>query len=140
MASAIVTCPSCGKRNRVHPTARGVPQCAACGAKIPWLVEASGDDFAAETAASVPVVVDFWAPWCGPCRMVSPAIERLAQANAGHMKVVKLNVDEAPAVGARYGVQSIPTLVLLRDGEEVDRVVGAAPEPQLRAWVERHLG
>ena len=139
MPGTIVTCPSCGKRNRVRPTAGGVPQCANCGAKLPWLVDADRDSFATETTASVPVVVDFWAPWCGPCRMVSPAIERLAAANAGHMKVVKLNVDEAPDIGARYGVQSIPTLLLLRDGSEVDRVVGAPPEPQLKAWLTRHL-
>jgi thioredoxin 2 len=139
MAATIVTCPHCGKRNRVRPTADGVPQCAACGTKLPWLVDADRESFATETKASVPVVVDFWAPWCGPCRMVSPAIERLAQANAGHVKVVKLNVDEAPDIGARYGVQGIPTILLLRDGAEVDRIVGAAPEPRLRSWLTQHL-
>jgi thioredoxin 2 len=139
VAAAVVTCPNCGKRNRVRPTAHGVPQCAVCGHKLPWLADADRDTFAEETTASVPVVVDFWAPWCGPCRMVSPALERLAAANAGRMKLVKLNVDEAPELGARYGVQGIPTLVLLRDGEEVDRVVGAAPEPQLQAWLAPHL-
>jgi thioredoxin 2 len=135
----IVTCPSCGKRNRVRPTDAGVPQCAVCGAKLPWLVDADSTTFASETNASVPVVVDLWAPWCGPCRMVSPAIERLAAANAGHVKVVKVNVDDAPEIGARYGVQGIPTILLLRDGKEVDRVVGAAPESQLKAWLTPHL-
>ena len=140
MAGSIVTCPNCGKRNRVRPTSRGVPQCPVCGAKLPWLVEADAASFEAETTASVPVVVDFWAPWCAPCRMVSPALERLAEANAGRMKVVKLNVDNAPGIAARFGVQGIPLLVVLRDGQEADRLVGAAPEPELRAWVGRHLG
>ena len=107
MPATILSCPHCGKRNRVQATAQGV--------------------------------VDFWAPWCGPCRMVSPAVERLATEHAGHLKVVKLNVDEAPDIGARYGVQGIPTLLFLRNGTEVDRVVGAPPEPQLKSWLTRHL-
>jgi len=132
--AAIVTCPNCGKRNRVRPTPAGVPQCAVCGTKLPWSVEADRESFDAETTASVPVIVDFWAPWCGPCRMVSPAVERMAETNVGRLKVVKLNVDEAPDIAARFGVQGIPLLVLLQDGREVDRLVGAVPEPQLKAW------
>jgi thioredoxin 2 len=139
MADAIVTCASCGKRNRVRPTAKGVPQCAVCGTKLPWSVSADRGSFDEEVTTSVPVIVDFWAPWCGPCRMVSPAVERLAEANAGRLKVVKLNVDEAPDIGARFGAQSIPLLVLMRDGQEVDRLVGAVPEPQLRAWASKHI-
>ena len=139
MPATIVTCPHCGKRNRVQATAQGVPQCANCGHKLPWLVDADSESFGTETTTSVPVVVDFWAPWCGPCRMVSPAVERLATEHAGHLKVVKLNVDEAPDIGARYGVQGIPTLLFLRNGTEVDRVVGAPPEPQLKSWLTRHL-
>jgi thioredoxin 2 len=137
VASTIVTCPNCGKRNRLRATPTGVPQCAVCGTKLPWLVDADPESFEAETTASVPVVVDFWAPWCGPCRMVSPAVERLAEANPGQLKVVKLNVDEAPEIGARYGVQGIPLLLLMRDGQAVDRLVGAVPEPQIREWVAR---
>jgi thioredoxin 2 len=140
VADAIVSCPNCGKRNRVRPTPAGVPQCAICGTKLAWSVEADRESFDAETTASVPVIVDFWAPWCGPCRMVSPAVERLAEANAGQMKVVKLNVDEAPDIAARFGVQGIPLLVVLRDGQEVDRVVGAVPEAQLKAWASKHIG
>jgi thioredoxin 2 len=139
MAATIVTCPHCGTRNRLRPDPEGVPKCAVCGHKLPWTVEADRESFDAETTASVPVVVDFWAPWCAPCRMISPALERLAEANPGRLKVVKLNVDEAPDVGARFGVQGIPLLVLLRDGREADRLVGAVPEPELRAWVGRHL-
>jgi thioredoxin 2 len=139
VADPIVTCPNCGTRNRIRAQAEGVPQCSVCGTKLPWAVDADAASFETEIKASVPVVVDFWAPWCGPCRMVSPAVQRLAEEFAGRLKVVKLNVDEAPDIGARYGVQGIPLLLLLRDGQEVDRLVGAAPEPQLRAWVSKHL-
>jgi thioredoxin 2 len=134
-----IKCPNCGKRNRLRPTAEGVPRCAVCGALLPWIVDADSESFAAEITASVPVLVDFWAPWCGPCRMVSPLVERLARAEAGRMKLVKLDIDGAPEIAARYDVQGIPLLLLMRDGQEVDRLVGAAPEPQLRNWLEPHL-
>src|SRR5262245_23144937 len=139
MAASIVTCPNCGTKNRIRSQPDGVPRCANCHTALPWIVDADAQGFEAETTASVPVLVDFWAPWCGPCRMVSPAVERLAQAYAGDLKVIKLNVDGAPEIAARYGAQSIPLLVLLRDGQEIDRMLGAAPEPALRAWLEERL-
>jgi thioredoxin 2 len=119
---------------------QGVPRCAVCHTLLPWLVDADADSFEAEIVASVPVVVDFWAPWCGPCKMIAPALERLARAHAGRMKVVKLNIDAASEIGARYDVRGIPLLVLFRDGKEVDRLVGAAPEQQIEAWLRPHLG
>jgi thioredoxin 2 len=140
MASAIVTCPNCGKRNRLASRAEGVPRCAVCHHLLPWIVPADADSFDAEIAASVPVLIDFWAPWCGPCRWVEPAVEEVANAKAGHLKVVKLNIDEAPAIASRYAVQSIPALIVLRDGNELDRLIGAAPKPQLEAWLGRHVG
>jgi thioredoxin 2 len=82
------------------------------------------------------VLVDLWAPWCGPCRMVAPVLERLAERYAGRLKVVKVNVDENPRTAAMYDASSIPTLVMLRDGAVVGRVVGAQPEPVLAAQVE----
>jgi thioredoxin 2 len=135
----IVSCPSCATKNRVRPTPSGVPRCSVCQTLLPWIVDAGADSFEAETSASVPVLVDLWAPWCGPCRMVSPLVERMGQEHAGRLKVVKLNVDEAPAVAARFGVQGIPLLLVLRDGAEIDRLVGAVPLPKLRSWLEPQL-
>ncbi len=79
----------------------------------------------------MPVLVDFWAPWCGPCRMVEPVLSALAAERAGSLKVVKVNVDENPALASRYQAMSIPLLVIMRDGHEVDRVVGAVPKSQI---------
>ena len=117
MSDDLVRCPHCGRRNRVPAAATGTPRCGHCHQPLPWIVDA-GDDTFAEIAekASVPVVVDLWAPWCGPCRMVSPALSELATEKAGQIKLVKVNVDEAPRLQQRFGVQSIPTLLLLRRG------------------------
>ena len=140
MAASIVTCPHCGKKNRLRPQADGVPRCANCHNLLPWIVDADESSFDEEIHASVPVLVDFWAEWCGPCRMVSPVVETVGRDNAGKLKVVKLDVDGAPQIAGRYGVQGIPLLVLIVEGEEADRMVGAVPEPQLRKWLEPHLG
>jgi thioredoxin 2 len=132
---AVVTCPVCGRKNRVPQVADGVPRCGNCGALLPWIAEARDSDFVDVTDATVPVLVDLWAPWCGPCRMVSPALEHLAAAFAGRLKLVKVNVDEAPGVAQRFSVQGIPTLVLLEHGELLASRTGAAPEPVLRDWL-----
>ena len=107
---------------------------------LPWLTEADDTSFSAVVEnATVAVLVDLWAPWCGPCRMVSPAVERMAAKYPGRLKVTKVNVDDSPAVASRFQAMSIPTLLLMRDGQVVDRQVGAVPEPQLEAWVQRSL-
>ena len=135
----IVSCPSCAKKNRVPLTAAGIPRCASCHTNLPWLVEAGEADFAEAAVSRVPVLVDLWAPWCGPCRMVAPGVERAAVELAGKLKVVKVNVDDAPGVSARFAVQGIPTLLILRDGEPIARQVGALPPDQLLAWIHQAL-
>ena len=136
----IITCPNCGKGNRVPPAASGVPHCGNCGAALPWITESHETDFAdVVEKSSLPVLIDFWAPWCGPCRMVSPALEQIAREQAGHLKLVKINTDEAPALGQRFGVRGIPTLVVLEHGKEVGRQVGAQPAAALRTWVQAQL-
>ena len=139
MPAAIVACPNCGKKNRMPAVAEGAPKCGNCHQPLPWIVDADASEFEGAIHASVPVLVDFWAPWCGPCRMVSPVVEAQGRERAGQFKVVKLNVDEAPDIAARYQAQSIPLLVLVRDGEEVDRQIGAVPPAQLRSWLDRHM-
>jgi thioredoxin 1 len=92
--------------------------------------------FEAEVLKSTePVVVDFWAEWCGPCRMIAPALEEIAGAMNGKVKIVKLNVDENPVVAAKYGIMSIPTLMLFKNGELASRQVGAAPKQKLEQWI-----
>jgi thioredoxin 2 len=137
---SLVTCGDCGRRNRIPPAAAGVPRCGNCRAALPWIADADDTTYEAVVAgAAVPVLVDLWAPWCGPCRMVSPALERLAHDYAGRLKLVKVNVDEAPATSSRFAVQGIPTLLIVDRGAVVARQVGAAGEPALREWVERSV-
>jgi thioredoxin 2 len=137
----VLECPHCGRKNRVPAAATGKPRCGNCHQDLPWLAEA-GDDTFAEVAehAGVPVLVDLWAPWCGPCRQVSPALEQVARELAGRLKLVKVNVDTAPKLSQRFSVQAVPTLMVLRDGQVVARQAGAAPAHVLRRWVEDALG
>ncbi len=97
-------------------------------------------DFAAQVLQSqTPVLVDFWAPWCGPCRMVAPIVDKIAKDMKGRLKVVKLNTDEAPSIAGKYEVSSIPSLIIFKGGEPVDRIVGYVPERQVLATVEKYL-
>jgi thioredoxin 2 len=136
---APVACPACGTRNRVPVRASGHPACASCHAPLPWIVDATDDTFRGALDSKIPVLVDVWAPWCGPCRMVAPAVADTAARLAGTLKVVKLNADDAPAASRSLGIQGIPTLVMFRDGREVDRQVGALPAAALTAWVDQAL-
>jgi thioredoxin 2 len=138
--STVVACPSCGTKNRVPAASKGRAQCASCHAPLPWITAAGDNNLhAVVDDASVPVLLDLWAPWCGPCRMVSPALESLAHEFAGRIKLVKVNVDEAPNAAQRFQAQSIPTLLVMDHGRVVSRQVGAAPEQALRTWLDGAL-
>ncbi|MDH3680981.1 MAG: thioredoxin [Acidimicrobiia bacterium] len=135
-----VRCPNCQKRNRVPKTASGRPQCGRCGHDLPSLFDVDAAEFDRVVAtSSLPVLVDLWAPWCGPCRVVAPLLESLASERAGSLRILKVDIDQHPAVPARLGVQSIPTMVLFSNGEEVARQIGAVPGDRLAAWVDQAL-
>ncbi|MEA5471139.1 thioredoxin [Spirulina sp. 06S082] len=102
--------------------------------------EVSDSTFKQEVLESnVPVLVDFWAPWCGPCRMVAPVVEEIANQYEGQVKVVKLNTDENPDIASQYGIRSIPTLMIFKGGQRVDMVVGAVPKTTLANTLEKYL-
>ncbi len=114
--------------------------CGRCKAPLPVSskpLAVTDASFAADVERSpLPVLVDAWAAWCGPCRMIAPVVEELASDLAGRLRVVKLNVDENPATAARFGLQSIPTLLLFRGGREVDRIVGVQPKSEISRRLE----
>src|SRR3984957_1006015 len=141
MGAVVVKCANCGYRNRVPAAAPGVPRCGHCHQPLPWIADANDDTFAEiAEGASIPVVVDMWAPWCGPCRMVSPALEQVATELAGRIKLVKVNVDTSPQLQRRFHVMAIPTLMVLRYGQVAAQRAGAVPAASLRARVEAALG
>ena len=140
MGSQLTKCPSCGKTNRVPDAAAGHPRCGSCRHDLPWIVTAGDADFAAIAEQSaVPALIDFWAAWCGPCRAVSPVLDKLALEKAGQIKLVKVDVDRAPELSRRFAVQSIPTLMVISGGKVVARQTGAVPAPALRSWLEQAL-
>lgn len=140
MASQLIKCLHCGKTNRVPGAASGRPRCANCKQDLPWVAVAGDEDFfAVAEGSSVPALIDFWAEWCGPCKMVSPVLDQLAQEKAGGIKLVKVDVDRAPGLSSRFTIQSIPTLIVIIKGKVVARQVGAAPAPALRAWLDEAL-
>ena len=139
----IIRCPNCGTKNRI-PRARMTdrPVCGRCRNPLPagtvhsQPVEVDDRTFQDEVLSfNGPVLVDCWAPWCGPCRTVGPVLDQLAAEYAGRIKIAKLNVDENPRTASSYAVQSIPTMLLFNRGKQVDRLVGALP----RQEIESHL-
>jgi thioredoxin 2 len=140
MASGLIRCGPCGQANRVLAAAAGTPRCGRCHQPLRWIADADDTTFGEVVeAAKIPVLVDLWAPWCGPCRMVSPALEQLARDLAGKVKLVKVNVDTSPQISQRFGAQAIPTLLVLRRGQVTARHTGAAPLAALRTWVDNAL-
>lgn len=139
----IVACPSCGQRNRV-PFSGAASRCGRCRTAIPAPAEpievpsASAFD-ALVMQAGTPVIVDFWAPWCGPCRMVAPELARVAAANAGRYLVVKVNTDQVQELAERYRIQSIPTMAVFDGGREAGRTSGARPAADIEAFVRQTL-
>jgi thioredoxin 2 len=141
----LMRCSSCGKTNRVpyHGLDKKV-RCAQCKTMLPApdtpIDVPSADVFdTLVRTASLPVVVDFWAPWCGPCRMVAPELEKVARAAAGEFLVVKVDTDALQELGARYNVRSIPTMAVFKDGREVTRTAGARPAADIQAFVRQAL-
>jgi thioredoxin 2 len=136
---SMLTCAACGRKNRIRPSERGAPHCGSCGEPLPWLVVATDATFDVESKAAPAVLVDLWAPWCGPCRIVGPILEDLAREYAGRLKVVKVNVDENQVIAQRFQAYSIPTLVVIKNGRVVDRIVGAVPKGQLTVRLTPYL-
>ena len=142
-----MTCPSCGANNRV-PTEKlseGLqPVCGQCKSPLSVTthpVTVTDANFVEEVERSpLPVLLDMWAPWCGPCRMIAPTIEQLASELAGRVKVAKLNTDENPMTGSRFNVRSIPTLLVLKGGKEIDRLVGALPKQEILRKLQAVIG
>jgi thioredoxin 2 len=138
----VVGCPACGQKNRLPygQLDRSV-RCASCKHELPPPAEpieiGSAADFDRITAhASIPVVVDFWAPWCGPCRMVAPELAKVAARSGGRFLVVKVNTDVLSDVGQRFGIRSIPTLAVFAGGREAARASGARPAADIEAFIE----
>jgi len=145
MDTLMIGCPACGATNRVpgDKIAEGrAPVCGKCKAPLPVGKPQPVTDatFAQDVEGSpVPVLVDAWAPWCGPCHMIAPVIDQLAAELAGRVRVVKLNVDENPRTAARFDLRSIPTLLVLKGGREVDRLVGVQPKQEIARRLERAI-
>jgi thioredoxin 2 len=137
VAASVVTCPNCQRRNRVPAASDGNPRCGNCHRPLPWITDADDTSFS-EIADRSPrmVLVDLWATWCGPCRMVSPALQTLATEMADQLKLVKVDIDRSPALAQRFQVQAVPTLLVMHNGEIVARQSGAAPVAALRTWVQ----
>ena len=141
----LVPCPSCGRTNRLSYPALGKPtRCGSChtalsapSAPIDAPSAAVFDSVAQNSA--LPIVVDFWAPWCGPCRMVAPELEKVARTGAGEFLLVKVNTDAVPELGERFRIRSIPTMAIFRDGREVTRTAGARPAADILALVRQAL-
>jgi thioredoxin 2 len=141
----IAQCPSCGQRNRLPYERLGAEtRCGKCQTPLsapsgPIETPDAAAFDAAVSQSSVPVVVDFWAPWCGPCRMVAPELTKVANRNAGHYLILKVNTDALPDLGERFRIRSIPTMAVFVGGSEAGRTTGARPAPEIEAFIQSTL-
>jgi thioredoxin 2 len=146
MSDPQIRCSSCGVANRapLAKLAQGLkPVCGRCKAPLPVdnkPLSVTDATFSSEVEQSpLPVLLDMWAPWCGPCRTIAPVVEDLAVELAGRLRVAKLNVDENQATAARFNIQSIPALLVLKAGREVDRMIGVRSKAEIVKWVQRAI-
>jgi thioredoxin len=148
MSDELVKCSSCGTMNRVPPLRPG--RTAVCGkcktpldistARPAGPIPVTDQTFAEQVERSqIPVLLDLWADWCGPCHMLAPTVDQISTELAGKVKVAKLNIDENPNIANKFGVRSIPTLLVLKDGREVDRLVGVQPKQEILRRLQTHL-
>jgi thioredoxin 2 len=138
--AAITICEHCAAKVRVPVSSGGHPRCPRCHRDLPWLVDVGDADFeTAVTKAALPVLVDCWATWCGPCVSFAPVVAQVAREWAGRLKVVKIDVDAAPGVSQRFAVRSIPTVLLFRDGELLAQRPGASNLASLNQWLRAAL-
>jgi thioredoxin 2 len=141
MEHSIAACVRCGTKNRISSSSRSqVPVCGKCGNPLPWIVSGTDSSFQEEISSFLPVLVDFWAEWCAPCRATAPVLDGLAGDKAGRIKIVKVNVDQNPATAGRYNIRSIPTMILFKNGNIVDTLVGAMSKDALLQRIGPHLG
>ena len=145
--SIIVKCPNCGAQNRIHTTRvqeGHAPRCGKCKTPLPMgdgkPVIVNDATFQQEVVqSSLPVFLDCWAAWCAPCRTLAPIVDQLASELAGRVKVAKLNVDENPQTATQFGIQSIPTMLIFKDGQVVDRLVGSQPKQAIMTHINRYV-
>jgi len=140
MEESVVICSQCGAGNRLKtPESGQVPVCGKCKSALPWIINGTDIGFHKELETSTPVLVDFWAEWCAPCRMTGPVLDDLAREKAGQIKLVKINVDQNPTTAGRFNIRSIPTMILFKNGQPIETLVGAMSKDALLERLNPHL-